>query len=126
MRKIRVLQLGSPTGLYGAERWILALVKHLDPDRIHSIVAAIKDDNDLEVPLCNEAAELNFETKIFHANGRFNLSAIRQLRQYIQSKDIDILHTHFYKTDLIGLLATLGTDCKIISTPHGWSTKADL
>ena len=40
---IRVLQLGSPTGLYGAERWILALVKHLSPDHVESVVATIKD-----------------------------------------------------------------------------------
>ncbi len=39
---IRVLQLGSPTGLYGAERWILALIRHLDPSKVESIVGVIK------------------------------------------------------------------------------------
>ena len=51
MNKIRVLQLGSPTGLYGAERWILALIKHLDPEKVESLVAVIQDDPNLDAPL---------------------------------------------------------------------------
>ncbi|WP_457570428.1 hypothetical protein [Desulfovulcanus sp.] len=35
--KHKVLQLGSPTGLYGAERWILALSKKNKSDRINRI-----------------------------------------------------------------------------------------
>jgi hypothetical protein len=32
-KTLRVFQLGSPTGAYGAERWILSLIKHLDPQK---------------------------------------------------------------------------------------------
>ena len=31
-KKRKVLQFICPTGFYGAERWVLALAKHLDPD----------------------------------------------------------------------------------------------
>ncbi|WP_457570425.1 glycosyltransferase [Desulfovulcanus sp.] len=123
--KLKVLQLGSPTGLYGAERWILALVKHLDPEKIESWVASIKDEPGLEVPLCREAARLGFKTHIFQVEGRFNVSAVSMLRNFIREHGIHILHTHGYKTDLIGLLATRGTPCKIVTTPHGWSKQAD-
>ena len=126
MDRINVMQLGSPTGLYGAERWILALIKHLSAGKVRSFVAAIKDDPDLEVPLCQEADKLGFRTHVFQVNGRFNLSAVRQLRRFILKNDIHILHTHYYKTDLIGLLASKGTNCQTISTPHGWSTNVDL
>jgi len=40
---LRVLQLGSPNGLYGAERWILALVKHLAPEAVTSIIGSVQD-----------------------------------------------------------------------------------
>ena len=123
-KPIKVLQLGSPTGLYGAERWILALVRNLNPTKVHSIVSAIKDDPVLEVPLCARAEEFGFEAKIFTAYGKYNISAVKQLKQYIVANKIDILHTHGYKQDLIGFLATRGTNCKIISTPHGWSRNA--
>jgi glycosyltransferase involved in cell wall biosynthesis len=126
-RPIRVLQLGSPAGLYGAERWILALVRHLDPAKVTSVVGVIKDDpGSAEPPLVLEAAALGFETLVIQAPGRINLSGVRKLRQYILENQIDILHTHWYKTDIIGLLAVMGTRCKIISTPHGWSRQAGL
>ncbi|MBG0780560.1 MAG: glycosyltransferase, partial [Desulfotignum balticum] len=124
-RPIRVLQLGSPAGLYGAERWILALVRHLDPAKVESVVGVIKDDpGKADPPLIREAAALGFQTVTINAPGRINLSAVRRLRQYIFANKIDILHTHWYKTDMIGFLAVMGTRCKIISTPHGWSKEA--
>jgi glycosyltransferase involved in cell wall biosynthesis len=60
------------------------------------------------------------------APGRFNPSAARLLRDYIRRHGIQVLHTHFYKTDIIGLLASRGTSCKLVTTPHGWSTRAGL
>jgi glycosyltransferase involved in cell wall biosynthesis len=126
MRKIRVLQLGSPTGLYGAERWILALIRHLDPEEIESQVAVIKDDPSLDAPLCREARKLGITSHVFEAKGRVNVSAVQQLRKYILENRIQVLHTHGYKTDLIGLLSTPGTGCRNVSTPHGWSKQADF
>jgi glycosyltransferase involved in cell wall biosynthesis len=120
----RVLQLGSPTGLYGAERWILALVRELDPARVESHVGVIRDDTALEAPLCAAAAALGLRTHIFEAPGRFNPRAIGQMRQYIGDHRIDILHTHGYKGDILGLPAVRGTGCRLLSTPHGWSTDA--
>jgi glycosyltransferase involved in cell wall biosynthesis len=125
-KRIRVLQLGSPTGLYGAERWILALIKCLDCEKIESVVAVIKDDPRLDASICREAERMGIRTQVFEAYGRVNLSAVRQLRKFIVEEGIHILHTHGYKTDIIGLLAVQGTGCRIVSTPHGWSTKAGL
>lgn len=124
--RIRVLQFGSPKGLYGAERWILALIKHMDRSKFDIHIAAIKDDSSLEVPLCTEAARLGFKTQVFKFSGRFNHSAVLELRNYIKRQDINILHTHVYKQDIIGLLAVRGTKCKVVSTPHGWSKEPDF
>jgi glycosyltransferase involved in cell wall biosynthesis len=124
--KIHVLQLGSPTGLYGAERWILALVKHLDPSRVTSTIAVIKDDPSLDVPLRREAEKFGFLTRVFEAYGKANWDAVRQLRHFLAEEKVHILHTHGYKQDIIALLAARGTGCKLVTTPHGWSTHADL
>ncbi len=124
-RKIRVLHLGSPTGLYGAERWILALVRHLPPS-IESVVGVIKDHPALEAALCEYAARLGFRTHIFESHGKLSLSAIGQMRRFIVENRIDVLHTHGYKMDVLGYFATRGTRCRIVSTPHGWSKDAGL
>jgi glycosyltransferase involved in cell wall biosynthesis len=126
-QKIRVLHLGSPIGLYGAERWILALLNYLPPERIESIVGVIRDDPGLgEIPICAEAAALGLQTVEFESHGRVSASAVRKLRRYLTECDIDVLHTHGYKTDIIGMLAAMGTHCQVVATPHGWSTDAGL
>jgi glycosyltransferase involved in cell wall biosynthesis len=116
--------MGSPTGLYGAERWILALIKHLPPEQITSFVGVIKDAPDLEAPLCSVANELGFQTQVIESYGKLSRSAVGQLRRVLIEHQIDVLHTHGYKTDLIGSLAARGTRCKTLSTPHGWSVNA--
>jgi glycosyltransferase involved in cell wall biosynthesis len=120
---IRVLQLGSPSGLYGAERWIISLISHLDSGRIESIVGAVNDGDYDDVPLCRMAQSRGFESVVIRGHGRVNLAAVRELRRYIVANRIDILHTHFYKADLIGLLAARGTDCLVMTTPHGWAVR---
>lgn len=90
------------------------------------MVAVIKDEPHLEVPLCQQAQKIGIRTHIFEAHGKINFSVIKQIRKFLISEKIDILHTHFYKSDIIGFLATRGTRCKIISTPHGWTQKPDL
>ena len=116
--------MGSPTGLYGAERWILALIKHLPPSEVESFVGVIKDSPELEAPLCTVASELGFQAHVIEAYGKLSRSAIGKLRRLLLEHQIDILHTHGYKTDLIGVLAVRGTPCKTLSTPHGWSVNA--
>ena len=116
--------MGSPTGLYGAERWILALIKHLPPSEVESFVGVIKDSPELEAPLCTVAGELGFQAHVIEAYGKLSRSAIGKLRRLLLEHQIDILHTHGYKTDLIGVLAVRGTPCKTLSTPHGWSVNA--
>lgn len=122
--RIRVLHLGSPSGLYGAERWILALVRHLDPRRVFSVVGTIKDAPGPEPALCRRAQDLDIPTCVIEAHGRLNLRAIGELVNYIRRHRIDILHTHGYKGDIVGLCAARIAGCRIISTPHGWSTRA--
>jgi glycosyltransferase involved in cell wall biosynthesis len=126
MSSMRVMQLGSPTGLYGAERWILALVRHLDVAHVESIVSVIRDDPSYPAALCEHARSFGFRTEVFEAYGKVNWSAVRQLRQYVEKNGVHILHTHGYKTDTIGLMATRGTSCRLVSTPHGWSVRAGV
>jgi glycosyltransferase involved in cell wall biosynthesis len=120
---IKVLHLGSPSGLYGAERWIISLISHLESARIESFVGAVNDGAYDDVPLCRMAQSRGIESVVIHGSGKVNLRAVRELKRYLVANRIDILHTHFYKADLIGLLAARGTDCLVMTTPHGWAVR---
>ncbi len=123
---LKVLQLGSSSGLYGAERWILSLIKYFDPAKICPLVAAIVDDATDEAPLCEESRKLGFEAVTFKSSGKYSFDAVLRLRKFVQENNIDIIHSHGYKTDLFALFATIGLRCKIISTPHGWTQDPDF
>jgi glycosyltransferase involved in cell wall biosynthesis len=125
-KSIRVLQLGNPTGLYGAERWILALAKHLHPQQVESIVATIKDAPGGMPPLCREALGMGLRTEVFESHGKLSFGAIGLINSFIRANRVDILHTHGYKTDMLGRCAALGTGCKVVATPHGWSTREGI
>ena len=53
--------------------------------------------------------------------GRFDFGAVTKLVEIIKSRNIDIIHTHGYKSDILGLLAARRAGIRIVSTPHGFS-----
>jgi glycosyltransferase involved in cell wall biosynthesis len=122
---VRVLQLGSPAGMFGAERWIMALAKHLPRDQVETVVGVIQDEPDgPEPPLCMHARSLGFETLTIRAPGKLSVAAVGLMRRAIADLRLDVLHTHFYKPTILGALAVRGTRCKLLATPHGWNTDA--
>ncbi|MBD1390537.1 glycosyltransferase family 4 protein [Neiella sp. HB171785] len=121
-----VLQFICPTGFYGAERWILALAKHLPEHHIRSDLAVTleTDSKDLELvkqfkACCGEAFELPMKN-------RFDLSVVTQLVELIRERQIDIIHTHGYKSDIIGVLAARKAGIPCVVTPHGFENARDL
>ena len=123
-RQIRVLQLGGAAGMFGAERWILALSRYLPATDVSVHVGAVQDESGGTPPLCRQAAGLGLPTFVIAAPGRLSLSAIPALRRFVREHKIDVLHTHGYKSDVLGVLATVGLGCAHVATPHGWSTRA--
>lgn len=119
MKKIKVLQFGSSNELFGAERWILALVRYCDTSRVENIVFTIKDSPTARIDLIKRADELGFSTDLIHASGPFDPRTIFRTVGLIKKHNVDILHTHGYKSDIIGYIAARLAGIPIISTPHG-------
>jgi glycosyltransferase involved in cell wall biosynthesis len=122
--KPKVLQLSMCGPLYGAERWILALLRELDPAKGEHHVAVVADEPGMPTPLLDEAEKLGVICHRIDAPGRLSRDAPRQLRQLIVDHGINIVQPHGYKVDLITLLAVRGTSARTLATPHGWSHDA--
>jgi glycosyltransferase involved in cell wall biosynthesis len=123
---LRVLHFTYGHALYGAERWVLTLIKHLDPRRVESLVACLRDADSQDLPMIDAAKRLGVKTVIIDARERLLATSLRGLRQAMRAHHIDVVHSHGVRQDLIALLASRGLSTKALSTPHGWEAQSSL
>ncbi len=123
--KIKVLQFICPTGFYGAERWILALVNNSDPEQVIHELAVTQESENQNLEIVKQFPE-KLEAHEIPMSGRFDRSVIKKLAALIKQQQIDIIHTHGYKSDIIGLLAAKKAGIKCVATPHGFGTSKEL
>jgi glycosyltransferase involved in cell wall biosynthesis len=57
-----------------------------------------------------------------HAPHPADLRAISKVRRYIRKQGVDVLHSQSTKAGLVGRLATIGTKCRAVYTPHAFLT----
>lgn len=128
-KKINVLQFICSTGFYGAERWVLALAKHLNADEISCDLAITLEDNSQDLELVkhyrNKCSHIGDVFEVPMSN-KFDLSVINKLVTLIKERNIDIIHTHGYKSDILGVLAAKKAGIQVIVTPHGFENAKDI
>ena len=123
---IRVLQFICPTGYYGAERWITALANNADPDTVtHDLAVTDEPDTDY-LELCAAFEKMKLSVHRVPMNHRFDVRAIGRLAALMRRERIDVLHTHGYKSDLIGVAAARRAGVASVCTPHGFENARDL
>jgi glycosyltransferase involved in cell wall biosynthesis len=123
---INVLQFICPTGFYGAERWVLALAKHIDPTQIRCDLAVTMEPGQAPLELVNEYKKLDLPCHIVDMKSKFDLSAITKMAALIKQQNIHIVHTHGYKSDIIGVLAARKAGIPCVVTPHGFENAKDF
>ncbi len=125
-KTINVLQFICPIGFYGAERWVLAIAKHLSPDKVRSDLAVTAEPSNPDLEITRQHKLLGLDTYEIPMKHKFDLAAVSKLANLIQEKEIDVLHTHGYKSDIIGLLAARKAGIPCVITPHGFSNGEDF
>ncbi|NDV91414.1 glycosyltransferase [Alteromonas sp. 345S023] len=121
---MKVLQFICSTGFYGAERWVLALSKHLPPHVQSELVVTLEPGTE-ELELVKQFSSLGKVHQI-PMNGRFDLTAIKKLADVIKKNNIDVIHTHGYKSDILGVMAAKKAGIPCVVTPHGFENAADI
>ncbi len=114
---MKVLHLISSNGLYGAERVILNLASY---NGFPVTVAALKNIHNPHLEIIAEANRMGIKTAIFESSGRFDIKTIFRVRDYLKKEQIDLIHTHNYKSDILGFFASFLTGKKWVATNHVW------
>lgn len=125
-KTVNVLQFICSTGFYGAERWVLALAKHLNKSKVRCDLAVTLEENTHDLELVKHYKSKCGEIFELPMSGRFDLKVIDRLVNLIKERDIDIIHTHGYKSDILGVWAARKAGIKSIVTPHGFENSTDL
>ena len=125
MMPIRIAHLHSSNGIYGAERWTATQIRHLNAGVVQSVVITIgtKSGSRLfhEMLLGQQQ-----DAEHIAIPGKLNPKAVVYLRRILVRRGIEILHTHGFKSDILGYLATRGLGIRLVATPHGWSADEGL
>ncbi len=123
---LNVLQFICPVGFYGAERWILALVNNSSEELVRYDLAVTQESENQDLEIVNQFSGGQGRAHKIKMQSRFDWAAINQLCEIIRSRDIQIIHTHGYKSDILGLIAAKRTGIRCLSTPHGFGQPNDL
>ncbi len=123
---MKVLQLISSDGFYGAEKWILALLNAFRKYDIEFSLINLSNSPEVNSEIVTVVKNQGLQAFDFYTKGRFNPVAGMRLGKWIKENNIDIIHSHGFKADSFGLIAAKYSKRKIVSTPHGWSLEKDF
>ncbi|MBF7072169.1 glycosyltransferase [Glaciecola sp. MH2013] len=123
---MHVLQFICSTGFYGAERWILAMCNNTHDQNVKYSLAVTDEaaSQDLEIARhfkadCGDVYQLPMANK-------FDFKAVSRLADYIKANKVDVVHTHGYKSDIIGVMAARKAGVPVVVTPHGFENAKDF
>jgi len=119
---MRVLQLISSGGYYGAENMLLNLVSHDAQTIADNLLVTFHNRHQPNTDLYRRALEKGVNAELVSCEGRADWRAAREIRRLLRMRGIDVIHTHGYKADLYGYLAARGEGTPVVATCHNWLT----
>jgi len=121
---MNIAHLISSGGLFGAERVILNLAQNQNNDLDKAWVCAINNLSNPHLEIIDEAKNKKLPTFVVDSHSRFDLKTADLFADFLKENSIDIIHSHNYKANIIGLIAAKKSGISIVATNHLW-TMAD-
>jgi glycosyltransferase involved in cell wall biosynthesis len=120
MTRVKVLQLISSGGYYGAENMLLNLCASQETAGCQNSLLLFYNVHVPNVEFYERARRRGLSVRMVHCNGRADWRAVRQIEDYIREDGVDLVHTHGYKADLYGYLAAWRCHKPVVATCHNW------
>ena len=117
---IRVLHLRATDRICGPGKTILESCERIDKNNFSLSIGLLSNLPPAENAFWQAATERGFPIRVVTGRSRFGFEQVDAIVRLVRDNDIDIIHSHEYKTDLLGLLASRKTGTKIVTTAHGW------
>jgi len=111
--KIRVVHIIPTLAFGGAERFVVDLVNHGDPENFSYTIIVLKPIWPLR-----EQIVVDCPVELVLKRGKLGWGLIRALRVKLQELNPDIVHTHLFGGDIWGRLAARSLGLPIVTTEH--------
>jgi glycosyltransferase involved in cell wall biosynthesis len=123
---MRVLQLLTGTGFFGAESMALQLSVGLRLIGVEVIVGVFDHGGGRSDDLVRRFRDAGLRVHLLPCSGRIDLGLPGRIRAAQRELGADVLHSHKYKTTAYSLLAAVGGRTPVVATYHNWlpETKA--
>ena len=124
-RPVRVLELRSVRGTGGGpEKTIMVGAALATPARIDVTVCYLRDRRDADFRPAEQAATLGVRYEEITERHSFDPSIWPALVRLVRSRQIEVVHAHEYKTDLLAWLLARRTGVAALATAHGWTGRS--
>jgi glycosyltransferase involved in cell wall biosynthesis len=117
---MRVLQLLSSTGFHGAETMAVELVRQLKLQGVEVHLMAFDAGDGSAQEITRAVSSFGVPTMINPCAGPLDAASWRRMNAYIRAHDIELLHSHKYKTTFYALAGRLMRRYKLVTTYHNW------
>jgi glycosyltransferase involved in cell wall biosynthesis len=118
-RRITIMHVRDSGGIFGGERVILTLAKNMNKEIFNFRLLCMRRDDGISEQLIANAKQLGIKVDIIDVKGRLDLAAIIKLRKILRKHNVSILHSHDFKSNFYGLLASANLSIKRVTTAHG-------
>lgn len=118
---MKILQIISSGGFYGAEAMVLHLSRALR-GKGHAIhIGVMVNRKNPHDEIATRAREFGFEVVTIPCRGRLDIRAVRRIRACVEQYGVDIIHSHGYKSNSYALAANCFAKRALVSTCHNWT-----
>lgn len=105
----------------GPEKTILMGAAMADPRSAHVTVCYIRDRRDGIFAIDSRARDAHIDYVEVRERHSFDRQVWSELRKLVADRQIDVVHAHEYKTNLLALLLSKACGVTALSTVHGWT-----
>jgi glycosyltransferase involved in cell wall biosynthesis len=123
---MRVLQLISSGGMYGAEVMLLNLACGLAAGKCEVVVGVFNNRHNPHLELAERLKSKNIPFELIPCDGQVDFGVIPRIRHLIRARGINLVHSHGYKADIYTFLASRFSSTPILATSHNWTGKSEV
>ena len=120
---MKILQLISSGGVYGAEVMMVTLAKSLERLGCKNLVGVFNNVHRADCAVEDFVRAQGLLVKSIPCRGKMDWKTVVVIRRCIREERIDLIHTHGYKADILGLRAARRVGIPVAAVSRGWTAE---